>query len=205
MIEPLSVGIHACRRAEITLGHKVLVCGAGPIGLVSLLVAKAMGASEIVITDLFENRLEMAKEMGADHVIKIERGQTPEEVAKVVAEKLGGMPDRTIECTGAESAIQTGIYATKSGGVLLLVGLGPAMVNVPIVNAAVREVDIRGVFRYCNTYPTAIQMISSGQVNVKPLVTHRFPMEKTEEGFKIVRSGQGVKVMLKCDPNDQNP
>jgi len=205
LIEPLSVGIHACRRAEITLGHKVLVCGAGPIGLVSLLVAKAMGASEIVITDLFENRLEMAKEMGADHVIKIERGQTPEEVAKVVAEKLGGMPDRTIECTGAESAIQTGIYATKSGGVLLLVGLGPAMVNVPIVNAAVREVDIRGVFRYCNTYPTAIQMISSGQVNVKPLVTHRFPMEKTEEGFKIVRSGQGVKVMLKCDPNDQNP
>ena len=54
-------------------------------------------------------------------------------------------------------------------------------------------------------YPTAIQMISSGQVNVKPLITHRFPMEQAEDGFKVVRSGQGVKVMLKCDPNDQNP
>lgn len=61
-------------------------------------------------TDLFESRLEMAKQIGADDVIKIDRSMTPKQVAKVAAEKLGGMPDRTIECTGAESAIQTGIY-----------------------------------------------------------------------------------------------
>ena len=65
---------------------------------------------------------------------------------------------------------QTGIYGTKSGGCLLLVGLGKEMANLPIVNAAVREVDIRGVFRYCNTWPTAINMISSGQINVKELI-----------------------------------
>jgi len=171
----------------------------------SLLVAKAMGASQIFVTDLVESRLDMAMKVGATHVHKIERGQSPQDVAKIVEEKLGGMPDRTIECTGAESAIQTGIYATKSGGVLLLVGLGPAMVNVPIVNAAVREVDIRGVFRYCNTWPVAIEMLSSGQIDVKPLITHRFPIEETEKGFSITRAGQGIKVMLKCDPNDQNP
>lgn len=204
LIEPLSVGIHACRRAEVTLGHTILICGAGPIGLVSLLVAKSMGASKIVITDLFESRLEMAKQIGADDVIKIDRSMTPKQVANIAAEKLGSMPDRTIECTGAESAIQTGIYATKSGGVLLLVGLGPAMVNVPIVDAAVREVDIRGVFRYCNTYPTAIAMLASGQVNVKPLVTHRFPMEESLKAFELTKSGKAVKVMLKCDPNDQH-
>jgi len=202
LIEPLSVGIHACRRAQVTLGHKILICGAGPIGLVSLLVAKAMGASNIVITDLFENRLKMAKELGADDVLKIDRSSKPEDVAKQVEELLGDKPDRTLECTGAESAIQTGIYATKSGGCLLLVGLGPAMVNVPIVNAAVREVDIRGVFRYCNTYPTAIKMLASGQVDVKPLITHRFSMEESQRGFEVTRSGEGVKVMLKCDPND---
>lgn len=205
LIEPLSVGIHACRRAEVTLGHKILICGAGPIGLVSLLVAKSMGASQVVMTDLFEKRLEMAKKLGADHVIKIERSASAKQVAEQVAHMLDGQPDRTLECTGAESAIQTGIYATKSGGCLLLVGLGPAMVTVPIVDAAVREVDIRGVFRYCNTYPTAIQMLSSGQVNVKPLVTHRYPMEETEKGFQLTKSGEAVKVMLKCDPNDMNP
>ncbi|XP_076817847.1 sorbitol dehydrogenase-like [Clavelina lepadiformis] len=205
LIEPLSVGIHACRRAEVTLGHTVFVCGAGPIGLMSLLVSKAMGASKIVVTDLFQNRLDMAKKLGADYILKIERGKSPQDVAKQVEELLGVMPDRTIECTGAESAIQTGIYATKSGGCLLLVGLGPPTVNVPIVNAACREVDIKGVFRYCNTYPAAIHMLSSGQVNVKPLVTHRYPLEETEEAFSVTRAGEGIKVMLKCDPSDQNP
>nr|XP_002131633.1 sorbitol dehydrogenase [Ciona intestinalis] len=203
LIEPLSVGIHACRRAEITLGHNVFICGAGPIGLVSLLVAKAMGASKIVISDLFPKRLEMAKQLGADEVIKVNIGDDAKTVASKVECLLGAMPDRTIECTGAESAIQTGIYATKSGGCLLLVGLGPAMVNVPIVNAAVREVDIRGVFRYCNTYPTAIQMLASRQVDVTPLVTHRFKLEEVQKAFEVTRAGEGIKVMLKCDPNDQ--
>merc|ERR1712021_97590 len=159
-IEPLSVGIHACRRAGVTLGHTILITGCGPIGLVSLLAAKAMGASRVVMTDMI------------------------------------------IECTGAEPCIQTGIYGTKSGGCLLLVGLGKEMANLPIVNAAVREVDIRGVFRYCNTWPTAINMISSGQIDVKPLVTHRFPLERAAEAFEITRRGEAVKVMIKCSPED---
>lgn len=205
LIEPLSVGIHACRRAGISLGQKVLICGAGPIGLVSLIVAKAMGAASVIITDLFENRLQKAKELGADYILQIKRGESAQDTAKRITETLGVMPDRTIECTGAQSAIQAGIYATKSGGCLLLVGLGPENVTVPLVNAAVREVDIKGVFRYCNTWPTAISMLASGQVNVKPLVTHRFPMEKSLEAFECTRDSKGIKVMLKCDPDDQNP
>ena len=94
-----------------------------------------------------------------------------QEIAKMAQEKLGCMPDVTIECTGAEPCIQTGIYATKSGGCLLLVGLGKEMANLPIVNAAVREVDIRGVFRYCNTWPTAINMISSGTYTLILVIT----------------------------------
>ena len=73
---------------------------------------------------------------------------------------------------------------------------------MPIVNAAVREVDIRGVFRYCNTWPTAINMIASGQINVKPLVTHRFPLEQAAEAFEITRRGEAVKVMIKCSSED---
>uniref|UniRef100_A0A8C5M4N3 Sorbitol dehydrogenase n=1 Tax=Leptobrachium leishanense TaxID=445787 RepID=A0A8C5M4N3_9ANUR len=204
LIEPLSVGIHACRRAGVSLGSKVFICGAGPIGLVSLLVAKVMGASQVVISDLSSTRLEKAKEVGADFVVQV-TNETPQQIAQKVETLLGCMPEITIECTGAEACIQAGIYATRSGGTLILIGLGPAMVNVPIVNAAVREVDIRGIFRYCNTWPVAISMLSSKSVNVAPLVTHRFPLEKALEAFETTKQGIGVKVMLKCDLNDQNP
>ncbi|XP_061924934.1 sorbitol dehydrogenase-like [Entelurus aequoreus] len=205
LIEPLSVGIHACRRAGVTLGSTVLVCGAGPIGLVSLLVAKAMGAAQVVITDLFPERLAMAKELGADFQLVVKRGDEPKQLAKSVEDMLGAKLHITIECSGVESSIQTAIYATRSGGVVVLVGLGSEMTNVPLVNAATREVDIRGVFRYCNTWPMAIAMLASGKVNVKPLVTHRFPLEQAAQAFETTRQGLGIKVMLKCDQNDQNP
>ncbi|RVE74457.1 hypothetical protein OJAV_G00022390 [Oryzias javanicus] len=205
LIEPLSVGIHACRRAGVTLGSSVLICGAGPIGLVSLLVAKAMGASQVVITDLFPDRLAKAKEVGADFQVTVDKNDSPQQLAKKVEDLLGAQPQITIECTGAESCIQTSIYATRSGGVVVLVGLGAEMATVPLINAAVREVDIRGVFRYCNTWPMAIAMLASGQVNVKPLVTHRFPLQQAVQAFETTRQGLGIKVMLKCDKNDSNP
>ncbi|XP_064222078.1 sorbitol dehydrogenase isoform X3 [Aotus nancymaae] len=166
LIEPLSVGIHACRRGGVALGNKVLVCGAGssdstasaswvagttgPIGLVTLLVAKAMGASQVVVTDLSSPRLSKAKEIGADLVLQISK-ESPQEIASKVEGLLGCKPEVTIECTGAEASIQAGIYATRSGGTLVLVGLGSEMTTVPLVHAATREVDIKGVFRYSNT------------------------------------------------------
>ncbi|XP_009986996.1 PREDICTED: sorbitol dehydrogenase, partial [Tauraco erythrolophus] len=204
LIEPLSVAIHACRRAGVTLGSKVFVSGSGPIGLVNVLVAKVMGASTVIITDLSASRLQKAKEVGADFTIQV-KNETPKEVASKVESLLGCMPDITLECTGAQACIQAGVYATRSGGTLVLVGLGPEMVTVPIVNASLREVDIRGVCRYCNTWPVAIALLASKRINVKPLVTHRFPLEKALEAFETSKRGDGIKVMLKCDPTDQNP
>nr|XP_020141741.1 sorbitol dehydrogenase-like [Microcebus murinus] len=117
LVEPLSVGIHACRRAGVTLGNKVLVCGAGPIGLVSLLVAKAMGAAQVVVTDLSSSRLSKAKEVGADLVLQVSK-ETPQEVASKVEGLLGCKPDVTIECTGAETCIQAGIYVSGTRAAL---------------------------------------------------------------------------------------
>nr|XP_016854815.1 PREDICTED: sorbitol dehydrogenase-like [Anolis carolinensis] len=111
LIEPLSVGIHACRRAGVTLGSKVFICGAGPIGLVTLLIAKVMGASQVIISDLSASRLEKAKEIGADFTIQV-KGESPEELAQAVKNALGCMPDITLECTGAQACIQTGIYVS---------------------------------------------------------------------------------------------
>lgn len=130
-------------------------------------------------SDLFPERLTMAKELGADFQVTVKRGDGPQQLAKSVEDMLGAPPHITIECTGVESSIQTAIYvsddyyaarfddaldiltfhpliclsnqATRSGGVVVLVGLGSEMATIPLINAAVREVDIRGVFRYCNT------------------------------------------------------
>ncbi|XP_051833213.1 sorbitol dehydrogenase [Antechinus flavipes] len=204
LIEPLSVGIHACRRGGVTLGSEVLVCGAGPIGMVSLLVAKAMGASKVIVTDVNSSRLERAKECGATFTLQLDK-ESPKEIASKIENLFGNKPHITIECTGVESSIQTSIYATRPGGTVVLVGLGKEIVSIPLVHAAVREVDIRGVFRYCNTWPMAIAMLASKLVNVKPLVTHRFPLEKALEAFETSSRGEGLKVMLKCDPDDQNP
>lgn len=200
LLEPLSVGVHACRRGGVTLGSTVLICGAGPIGLVSLLVAKAMGASKIIITDIAENRLEVAKSCGADFTVKITPGTEVPDLVKEIEQKLGERPNITIECSGAESSIKLAILGTKSGGCVMLVGLGPSEVKIPIVDAATREVDIRGVFRYANCYPTALAMIASGVVDVKKLITHHFTLEETKEAFETSRTGAGgaIKVMIHC-------
>uniref|UniRef100_A0A3P8RBY5 Sorbitol dehydrogenase n=1 Tax=Astatotilapia calliptera TaxID=8154 RepID=A0A3P8RBY5_ASTCA len=207
LIEPLSVGIHACRRAGVTLGSTVFVCGAALIltEVFILIIQFNSGYHPLLCSDLSEERLLMAKDLGADFLLTVRRGDGAQQLAKSVEEMLGAQPHITIECTGVESCIQTAIYATRSGGVVVLVGLGSELATVPLINAAVREVDIRGVFRYCNTWPMAIAMLASGKVNVKPLVTHRFPLEQAVQAFETTRQGLGIKVMLKCDKNDQNP
>ncbi|XP_067871574.1 sorbitol dehydrogenase-like isoform X2 [Heterodontus francisci] len=206
MIEPLSVAMHACRRGGVTIGSKVFILGAGPIGLVNLLVSKAMGASQIVICDLSLSRLEKAKQMGASFTFAVEKNTSAKDMGQKVKQGLSGaMPDISIECTGVELCLQAGVYATKSGGVLVLVGMGKPSANIPILDVIIREVDIRGVFRYCNTWPAAIDMLASKRIDVKPLVTHRFPLEEALEAFKKAKEGLGIKVMLKCDPNNQNP
>ncbi|XP_066970378.1 sorbitol dehydrogenase-like [Macrobrachium rosenbergii] len=200
IIEPLAVGIHACRRANITLGSSVLICGAGPIGLVNLLSAKAMGATNILVTDIRDSRLEMAKSMGATHTMLVME-EDPQILAQKVEYIMGCMPESTLECTGVESSLSTAIYATRSGGVLVLVGIGGNKLTLPIVNAAVREVDIRGVYRYTNCYPTAINMVAKGLIDVKPLITHRFRFDEFKKAFEVFRAGTdgAIKCMISCE------
>ncbi|XP_071964107.1 sorbitol dehydrogenase-like [Antedon mediterranea] len=200
LLEPLSVAVHACRRAGVTLGNNVLICGAGPIGLMSMIVAKAMGAAVIAITDIDEGRLNKAKELGVNYTVKVDSRDGKVMAAKI-EEIMGCQPDVTIECSGAEPSVQTSVYATKSGGMVVLVGMGPnEMLSAPLINAGVREVDIRGIFRYANCYPIALSMIASGQVNVKPLITHHFDLEKTMDAFETAKTGAGgaIKVMIHC-------
>lgn len=188
LMEPLSVGIHACKRAGVTLGTKVLILGAGPIGLSSLIAAQSMGADNITITDLVAERLALAqKEFGATHSVVVRKEATEQELVAEIHAKMAGAPDVTIDCSGAQATNRLAMLATKAGGCVVLVGCGPIEVTVPLMNACVREVDIRGVFRYVNDYPAALALVSSGKYNTKKLITHHFDITETAKAFDTSR------------------
>lgn len=194
LFEPLSVAIHACRRGGISLGHVVLITGAGPIGLLTMLVAKAAGAHEVIITDIDADRLQVAKEIGADKIVVAHSEGDPKMTAQ------GIEADVCVDATGVESAIKTCVYAAKRGGVVVLVGMGRPEVTIPVLEASIREVDLRGVFRYCNTYPTALELVATGKVQLKRLVTHRFKMLDAEDAFQVAqdRGSKAIKVVIDC-------
>ncbi|XP_064617084.1 sorbitol dehydrogenase-like [Liolophura sinensis] len=198
LIEPLSVGLHACRRGGVTLGHVVVVCGAGPIGLSAMLSAKAMGASVVCMTvNLDSKRLEFAKAMGATHTVLIESKDVVA-FTETVINTLWVRPDVVVECSGAQFSIDLAIGVLKPGGVLVMVGHGPDNVSIPASSTIAREIEIRGSFRYKNTWKAALDMVASGAINVKPMVTHHFPLEKTLDAFNTAKSGAGIKVIIDC-------
>ncbi|VDI63225.1 L-iditol 2-dehydrogenase [Mytilus galloprovincialis] len=197
-VEPLSVGLNACRRVGVTMGNHVLITGAGPIGLCSLLVAKAYGAAAICITDIDAKRLEFAKSLGASHTYLIDKDDKPEELGHKIGQLMGGPPHQTIECSGAQFSVDLAIYATRHAGAVGIIGHGPPRVSFPIVTTVAKELDIKGCFRYVNTWPTLIEMISAGQINVKPIITHNFTIEETLQAFETAKSGAGIKVMIDC-------
>jgi len=149
-------------------------------------------------SDVNPKRLEMAKEFGASSIIHLKNGETPEETCQRVIASMGRMPDYTIDCVGFEATITLGLMATKPGGALVLTGMGQSDVKIPLISATCREVDIRGVFRYKNTWPLCLQLIQEGKIDVKKLVTHRFPLEKAIDAFEVAKSGQGIKVIIDC-------
>lgn len=206
LLEPLSVGVHACRRANIGLGSEVLILGAGPIGLVTILAAQSMGASKILVTDIATNRLEVAKEIGATHTMLVKIGESETELADRVRSILGSEPDRSIDCSGAEASVRLAILSTRPGGVIVLVGMGAQELKLPLSTALIKEVDIRGVFRYCNDYPAALALISSGKFNAKRLVTHHFDITETAKAFDTARYGKdgAIKVIIHCQSRDKN-
>ena len=133
----------------------------------------------------------------------VEEGVSASELGEGIGNGLfeGEGADTSIECSGTESGVNCALYATGPGGVVVLVGMGPPEIRIPVIKTCMRrEIDVRGIFRYANCYPRAISMVATGKVDLKPLVSHRFPLEKVQEAFqtsKCPKSG-AMKIMIKC-------
>nr|BAF75466.1 NAD-dependent sorbitol dehydrogenase [Fragaria x ananassa] len=200
MCEPLSVGVHACRRANVGPETNVLVVGAGPIGLVTLLAARAFGAPRIVIADVDDHRLSVAKTLGADEIVKVSTNiqDVAEEVVQI-RKAMGAGVDVTFDCAGFDKTMSTALRATRPGGKVCLVGMGHDAMTLPLTSASAREVDVIGIFRYKNTWPLCLEFLRSGKIDVKPLITHRFgfSQKEVEEAFATSAcGGNAIKVMF---------
>lgn len=200
MLEPLSVALAGVQRANITLGDPVLVCGAGPIGLVTLLCVKAAGAEPIMITDIDEGRLKFAKELVPSvRTHKVEFHHSPEEFAKIIVEKMdGNEPAIAMECTGVESSISGAIFATKFGGKVFVIGVGKSEMKIPFMRLSVREIDLQFQYRYANCWPRAIRLVNGGIIDMKKLVTHRYDLQDAVEAFKTAADPKtgAIKVQI---------
>ncbi len=180
MAEPLSVALHATRRAGDLLGKRVLVTGCGPIGSLAILAARRAGAVEIVAADLADNALRYAALAGADRCLNL--GREPEGLAAFTGEK--GYFDLLYECSGAAAALAAAIPALRPRGVILQLGLGGDM-TLPMMQITGKELELRGCFRFHEEFALAVALMRGGLVDVEPLVSHSLPLERALEAFEI--------------------
>ncbi|WP_308291824.1 NAD(P)-dependent alcohol dehydrogenase [Microbacterium jejuense] len=175
MLEPLSVGIWACRRAGMRPGDSVLVTGAGPVGVLAAQVARAFGASSVRVADVSPYRLELAASLGFE------------------VEQAGGGShepefDVLLECSGAPTALADGLWRLRNGGRAAMVGMPKQAVELPLSRLNVRELSVSLVNRYAHTWPTAMALVASGRVDAASIVTHHFPLDGTADALLLART-----------------
>ncbi|KAL2838648.1 hypothetical protein BJY01DRAFT_257992 [Aspergillus pseudoustus] len=190
--------------AKMPHNANVAVLGAGPVGLLTMAVAKALGARRILAIDVQPQRLEFAKQYAATDVhlaIPKEEGEDmmaySKRHGKHILEKFGfgergeGI-DLVVECSGAEVCVQTGIWIVKRRGTCIQVGAGPANNLIPMSIFVNKEVRLIGSLRYGpGCYALAVDLVQQGRINLKPLITHHFPFKDASEAFKTTKAGKG--------------
>jgi L-idonate 5-dehydrogenase len=192
MAEPLSVCLHAVKRAGDLVGKRILITGCGPIGALCVLAARRAGAGEIVVTDLSDFPLQIARKVGADAALNLMND--PDALAPYQSGK--GYFDVLFECSGSALALNGAIPALRPRGVIVQLGLGGDM-TLPVQAMTAKELDLRGSFRFHEEFPEAVRFMQSKLIDVSPLHTHTFPMEQAVEAFELSGDrSQAMKVQI---------
>ncbi len=188
MLEPLSVGIAAARKAGLVPGQSVFIAGAGPIGIIQAQVAQAFGAARVIVSDPAAPRRELALRFGATQVVD----PTTTDVAAA-----GYGVDAFIDATGVAAAVISGMHTVKPGGSVVLVGMGADEIALPIPLIQNYELTVTGIFRYTDTWPLGIHLVASGAVDMDSLVTSTFGLDEAQEALGRAGSPQELKVVVR--------
>lgn len=193
MAEPLSVALHAVRRAGDLLGKAVLVTGCGPIGLLCILAARRAGADLVVATDLSAFPCDKAREAGADRALNLT--DAPDALQPFEAEK--GRFDILFECSGAEAALRGAVPVLRPGASVVQLGLGGDM-TLPMQAITAKEIALKGSFRFHEEFATAVSLMQKGLIDVAPLITHAVPMDQAFAAFETALDrSAAMKVQLR--------
>lgn len=202
LAEPLSVGIHAVRRGKLQPGSIVVISGMGPVGLMTVIAAKAFGAKEIIVSDMEPLRLEAAKKLGATKTINIAEEKIDEAV-KDLSSDLGA--DLVIETSGNVRALQSSVGLVKRGGAIVVIGF-PSADEVPLNVTLMlqKEIDLYSVYRYINTYPLAISLLESLGSKVEFLITDYYSLEEIQEAMIQASTNRRGSLKVMVHPNPAN-
>jgi L-iditol 2-dehydrogenase len=195
MTEPACVVLHAMlEKGRVDPGDEVLIMGAGTIGLLALQIAKMAGAKRIFVAELNEKKREMAKQLGGVVLDAVKM----DAAAEVIRFTGGNGADVVVECTGAEPAIVSGLNAVRRLGRFVAIGLtGRPEISIPWDDLVFRSPDIH--FSLSSTHRSwerVLAALADGHLDFKPLITHRFPLEKWADAFQAMRDGEAIKCLL---------
>lgn len=191
--EPLAVCLHAVKRAGALIGKRVLVTGSGPIGVLTVVAARAAGASEIVVTDVVDGPLPTALKMGATTAINVMA--EPERLKADYGAQKGAF-DVMFECSGNQHALTGAFDALRPGAVIVQIGVGGNF-TIPMNVVVAKEFDLRGSFRFHEEFDWAVELIASGRIDLSPLLTASIPIDRAVEAFDLAADkSRAMKVQL---------
>jgi L-iditol 2-dehydrogenase len=195
LLEPLAVSIHAVRTAGLRLGDHVAIVGAGSIGLTLLQAARCAGATRVYVFDRLDHRLTVAKKLGADEVGNVDRIDPLEALSDWTN---GRLCDRVFEAGGQPESYALAVNMPALGGTVVLVGLCAEEVSLPLGRVRLGEVNILSLRREAHAYKAAMELVESGRIDVKGLISHRFPLERIGEAMAVAGSyrDNAVKVLV---------
>lgn len=184
MIEPLAVAVHAIKRGGDIKGKKVIVLGAGPIGNLVAQSAKGMGADSVIITDISDHRLKVAKECGIDFCINTNK----DNITDVIAEKFGSnKADIIFECVGINTTTDQAINNARKGSKIIIVGVFGDLASVNMGLIQDRELTLIGTLMYKKEdFEKAIELINENKVNLDELISNKFKFEEYKQAYDYI-------------------